>query len=399
MADTVDIDYDSISHVLTFAAYWSRPPTVLYDPVSGQVAHNAWSLTIPASRAREKVEVGVLRNEPPVDPSEVKLSGFIATVGEDDQPNPTMFTFPSRHQVLAQEQAGSQTYTVSFSPPVGLHPTMLVSFSNASALAPPLNRPPQSKCSLHASLTLPSAIFADKYQLSTKDQLFLQSHNLQALRAISGETDLEQPDYVVQKWGSNVLVELALPVLPNDEAYSGTATDDKSRMTTVLGPVAWNVTIPLHTRYLPPSPSSSQSAISVPWPVVFWACTTEEGTKFSVNPFDRVNLGFDGLFGPRTMFFHLNPRVDGSRGGEGGGGSLVETISVPVLNLQSWGPEWIQAGTAAVIMAGFLWICLQLWTAGRGDGDPPTRRHDDGPAEKSRGGKTRLAEPSVKKQQ
>ena len=86
---------------------------------------------------------------------------------------------------------------------------MHISFPNASALVPPASTPPSTTCALHTYLTLPSPLFADKYQLSTSDPIFLGSHNLVSLRSISGETDLEAPDYLVEKWGSNLLLELA----------------------------------------------------------------------------------------------------------------------------------------------------------------------------------------------
>lgn len=98
--------------------------------------------------------------------------------------------------------------------------------------------------------------------------------------------------------------------------------------------------------------------------MVFWACTAEEGSKFPINPFDRTNLGYDGLFGPRTMFYHLNPK-----GGEGGEG-LMNQISVPVLDLG--GTKWVEVGTAGVVVLGFAWVlwCLGAvwWREGYGNG-------------------------------
>jgi len=75
----------------------------------------------------------------------------------------------------------------------------------------------------------------------------------------------------------------------------------------------------------------------------------------NVNPFDRVNLGYDGLFGPRTMFYHLQPSAAGNGSGNG---SLVEMISVPVLDTRR--TEWVEVGTVAVMLVGFLWVCWKL---------------------------------------
>lgn len=370
ISNTVDIDYDSISHTLTFAARWSRPPAIFYEPLSGNVTEDAWSLIVDSYSGAEKVEVGVLSNESPTDPSEINLSGFLTVVGQDDRPQPTLFSFPSRHHSLPTAQSKDQEYTLSFLQPTGLHPTMQISFPSAANLEPPANRPADSVCALHSYLTLPSALFADKYQLSTSttDPLFLHSHHLIALRSISGETDLEAPDYVVQQWGSNLLLELATPT-----SHPATA----ARENEPTPPPAWNITIPLHLRYLNPSPSG-QTPIEIPYPILFWACTADEGGKFPVNPFDRVNLGYEGLFGSRTMFYHLQPRPPAASGssprgafvvGNGGThrdveGRMVLKIQVPVLNLGgSWvTSEWVEWGTVMAVLIGFGWVLWRLWT-------------------------------------
>lgn len=192
---------------------------------------------------------------------------------------------------------------------------------------------------MHAYPVLPSSLFIDKYQMSSAN--FLASNNLRALRALDGETDLEAPVWAVEKWGSAVLLELAPPTITNADE-------------------GWSATVPLHLRYqrAPASHDAagnatakdSTVAISIPWPVVFWACPAEEGTKMSTNPFDRANLGYDGLFGPRTMFYHVSPAADT--------GSLVESIAVPILDPQ-YG-AWIEQGTVGTIVLGFLWVCWAL---------------------------------------
>lgn len=366
IADTVDIDYDSISHTLTLTAHWSRPPSVFYEPLSGNVTENAWSMIVDSSSGAEKVEVGVLSNETPTDPSEINLSGFLTVVGEDDRPKPSLFSFPSRHHALPPAQSQSQGYTISFLQPTGLHPTMQISFPSAAAIQPPSNMPIDSLCALHTYLTLPSALFADKYQLSSTDTLFLQSHHLVALRSISGETDLEAPDYVVRKWGSNLLLELAIPASPSTTTATTMTTNPTEEANRTEG---WTITIPLHLRYLAPSPSE-HIRIEIPYPILFWACTAEEGGKFPVNPFDRVNLGYEGLFGSRTMFFHLKPSPSSAAGGlikngfgngDGGGKRLVLGIQVPVMDLQRWASGWVEWGTVMAVLLGFGWVAWRLW--------------------------------------
>ncbi|KAJ6070474.1 hypothetical protein N7467_011793 [Penicillium canescens] len=338
-SDSVDIDYDSISHALTVSGLWTSSPK------------GGWTekLDKPASAA-DQLEIGILGAEPGLEPEEIKMGGLLAVVGEDKKLKPTMFSFPSRHQPLLEPAS----YTVSFTPPTGLHPTMSISMPRSSLKRPPASS--EATCALHTYLTLPSTIFGDQYQLGTTDNLFLESHNLIALRALAGEMDLEAPDWVVNRWGSNWLLELATPL--EDSADPSDSSN-------------WTVTIPLHLRYLPPSETGYRSAY-VPWPVVFWACTSEEGMKMGVNPFDRTNLGWDGLFGPRTVFYQLQPTSE----------RLVEDIEVPVLRLEDEGlfrSKNIELGTCVVITLGFFWVLWRLarvaWSSGTGS-KPSKTVHD-----------------------
>lgn len=338
IADSLDIDYDSISHTLTFSAFWSKPPTFLYDPILDSTVSGVWTVKVHATKD-QKVEVGILHDSRPADRHDIQLGGYLTVVGEDDRPKPTLFQFPSRHHPLPKEQEQVQAFTVSFDRPTGLHPTMRISFPDAAALVPPTSKPEDSVCTLHTYITLPSVLFADQYQLSTTDSLFLSSHNLAALHSISGATDLEAPDYVTEKWGSNLLLELALP-------NASQRSSPRRR---------WDVTVPLHLRYLTPT-VGGQSRVSAPWPVVFWACTAEEGTKFSVNPFDRVHLGYDGLFGPRTMFYHLVPSPASTDMS-----TMMETLNVPVLDLGSTSKSSVEITTVITILIGFLWVTWKLW--------------------------------------
>lgn len=355
IVDSLDLDYDSISHTLSLTAFWSKPPPAVFDPIGQLTTFDRWPIDI-SSTKNGKVEVGILSASPATEPYELQLGGFLAVVGEDEEAKPTMFSFPSRYQMLSATQRSAQEYKVSFQQPTGLHPIMEISFKSRASLRPPENRPSESTCALHTYMTLPSSIFADQYAFTANDPLFEQSHNLRSLRSISGELDLEAPDYVVQKWGSALLLELASPA--EDAAVDGDSP--------------WNVTIPLHLRYQPPSAGGVDS-VRIPWPLVFWACTAEEGTKFPVNPFDRVNLGYDGIFGPRTMFYHLRPMppVENER-------KLIETIKVPVLDTTRVGGDGIvEQVTLVTILLGFGWIVLKLWPglkAQFGNTAPSTKR-------------------------
>lgn len=170
----------------------------------------------------------------------------------------------------------------------------------------------------------------------------MNSKGLKTVHYITSPVDLEAPEYAVDIWGSSLLVELA--PLTNPAAPSLSTSE-----------------IPLHLRYLKPNEKKGgQEKTEIPYPVVFWACTADEGSKFPINPFDRVNLGYDGLFGPRTIFWHLNPEAAGE------GERLVSELSVPVLDLD--GSRWVERGTACVVGLGFLWVLWCLWGVWRGSG-------------------------------
>lgn len=248
---------------------------------------------------------------------------------------PTLFSFPSRHYRF--RPLSSATYSTSFVQPTGLHPTLRLNL-------PPTLEAPATSCALHTYVTLPSFLFVDKYQLSSPN--FLASKNLRVVRSLSGETDLEAPDWAIKQWGSTLLLELATPKPPRDSSAGS----------------VYHADIPLHLRYLSPYESMQENStsspkrkaglrkLSVPWPSVFWACPSDEGTKMNTNPFDRVNLGYDGLFGPRTMFYHLQPSSPGTL--------LVAELAAPVMDLQyANGTEF---GTVSVVLLGFVWVCWKL---------------------------------------
>lgn len=70
----------------------------------------------------------------------------------------------------------------------------------------------------------------------------------------------------------------------------------------------------------------------------------------AANPFDRIHLGYEALFGPKTRFMHVEPAVKGE---------LVEWIDVPVLDLRKTG--WVETGTVGTVIAAFLGLCWVLF--------------------------------------
>lgn len=231
---------------------------------------------------------------------------------------PTRFQTPTRHYPLPTT---NQTYRTSFAHPTGLHPTLRLS------LPSPLSAP-NPTCKLHAHLTLPSHLFIDKYQFT--DPLFLSAHHIISLRSIAGATDLEAPDWVVPQWGSAALFELAIPPAGAE-------------------PGTWTAEIPMHLRYMPAA-AHSHARVPAPWPVVFWACRADEGAKMAANPFDRLHLGYEALFGPKTRFMHVPP-VETEQ--------LVEWIDVPVLDLRK--TAWVEMGTVGTVVVAFLGLCWVLF--------------------------------------
>ncbi|ORY16171.1 PIG-X protein [Clohesyomyces aquaticus] len=319
-ASYLDMDFDAISHALIINAFWAKAPNAS--------AH--WTENISLRGPSDTIEIGVLNNEQNPDPEDIAFAGFLTVLGQDSQPKPTRFQTPTRHYPLPSSKRLS--YRTSFAHPTGLHPTLVLTLPERNI------SPPDSTCKLHIHLTLPRTLFIDKYQFN--DALFLSSHHLKSLRSLSGATDLEAPDWVIPQWGSAALFELAVP---------GSASPDSR-----IDP-GWNVTIPMHLRYLPPFPDSGHRNLEVPWPVVFWACRAEEGTKMSNNPFDRIHLGYEALFGPKTRFMHATPAPIGN-----GTGRLVEVIQVPVLDVGK--VKWVEAGTVGVVLAAFFGLC---WILGR----------------------------------
>ncbi|KAL9093282.1 MAG: hypothetical protein Q9165_004023 [Trypethelium subeluteriae] len=313
--DQLDIDCDIISHACVLNAYWA-------EPTKGK----QWEEHIETKETSGTLEVGILTNEKPLEPEELSLSGVLTVVGEDDRPT-------------------------------GLHPTLQLTFPSGTKTL----IPPDPSCALHAHLTLPSTLFIDKYQL--QDPLFLASQHLRRLHSVAGETDLEAPNWAISRWGSAVLLELAHPSVPlSSTAEGGTSADAGAQSDAEVVAAAagedWTVSIPLHLRYLEPRANASgMSAVDVPWPVVFWACAAEEGTKMRVNPFDRTNLGYDGLFGPRTMFYHVPPVAQATAAA-----ALVERVPVPVLDLG--GARYVELGTVVAVVVGFAWVVWKLLAVG-----------------------------------
>jgi len=112
-------------------------------------------------------------------------------------------------------------------------------------------------CHLHALYTLSKDVFVDKYQLTELSQF--QSGGIRNLRGVWGETDLEDPGYKTNGWGSIVLIDVA---------------SNEKQLTLEL---------PLHLRYLEPLEGGGTRRVDVLPPEIFWACeNTVEGIKLNI---------------------------------------------------------------------------------------------------------------------
>lgn len=271
-----------------------------------------------SSHPSRRTEVGIFSGGSPFDtpPHALGLMGDLVTLEDQGKRSPVSFQLHSRHR------SSDDHFSSAFLSPTGLHPSLQLRLHS--------NKPPQvdGDCALYTYLSLPKAIFPDQYQLD--DELFMASKNLTSLVQQWGSVDLEAPAYRSKTWGSYILVELATP--SHDDVHE------------------WTAEIPLHLRYLEPA-EAGKSEVEIPYPAVFWACEAGDDVDFHNNPFDRAHVGYDSQFSPSTSFWHLSPRPET-------GNRLTNPITVPVL--KAAGAEWVEAGTSAVIAAGFGWVLWKL---------------------------------------
>ncbi|KAF4591599.1 protein pbn1 [Ophiocordyceps camponoti-floridani] len=313
-AASLDVSFDSADRLLKVAAFW---------PLREQ------ALTAAASDKR-RTEVGVFTKDAPpnMGPLQVGLGGLLSVLGEHKEPSPTLFAFSSRHR------PSGASFSSGFLAPMGLHPTLQLRLSTDTMAADV----DAGECVPYAHLTLPRAVFADRYQL--EDKLLLASKNLSALRHSTLPVDLEAPEYATKTWGSSILLELKPPMPPSGQA--------------------WTVEVPLHARYLKPT-ASGYDEVQVPYPAVFWACSSEgAATDLSDNPFDRRHVGYDSLFPPETMFWHATPVAES-------GTKLVSSLTVPTL--REGGEAWVRLGTTAAVALGLAWLVVRLVDVGRKKGE------------------------------
>lgn len=163
------------------------------------------------------------------------------------------------------------SYTASFAPSGGLHPTLHLSIHPGALAAP-------SSCTLYALVDVPRGLIADRYQLvqlQRDGRLGARGEADGAALVHVGEADLEAP--VWRARGARVLVRLG------DEG-SGRVDDEGDGRAREL-PERVDVEVPLHLRYQEPverrwegDVRADVTQVEVEWPHVFYAC--DRGTFF-----------------------------------------------------------------------------------------------------------------------
>ena len=227
-ADVIEFDILSINTIQIRALWASASHT------------DGWRMDI-SSEPHARVEVGIFQPGTGEDKDEQALNGVRAVIGQDDNFEFVDFTFPHRHHIHQ-----SHRLVTSLDPPYGSHPKMQTVMPQ-SALRPPVDDTlDHDSCKLHALYTLSKDVFVDKYQLAQLSQF--RSGGLKEVKALYGETDLEDPSYKTKGWGSIVLVEVHAV---------------ESELT---------VELPLHLRYLEPQIGGGYQHIELLPPAIFWAC-------------------------------------------------------------------------------------------------------------------------------
>jgi len=238
-ADVVDFDILS-PQTIQVRAIWSSSP----HP-------EGWRLNI-SSHEATRVEVGIFTEGDGQDKDEYALGGLRIILEENQDFEPTLFTFPHRHHILPLREE----LTTSLEPKYGSHPNLRTVIP-IKGLVPPVNDTLDDEtCGLHALYTLSKDVFVDKYQLAQLAQF--ESGGIKDLRGVWGETDLEEPSYNTHGWGSIVLIDI-----PKQEDVTSSLT----------------VELPIHLRYLEPLVGGGNRTVDILPPEIFWACeNTVEGT-------------------------------------------------------------------------------------------------------------------------
>ncbi|KAF9583505.1 protease B nonderepressible form [Lunasporangiospora selenospora] len=168
-------------------------------------------------------------------------------------------------------------YSTIMSPAQTFHPHAITTIHSDPYITPTTNG-----CDLYVLHVLPAGIFVDPFQLKGLAPEIGES-------TVFGETDLEKPVGVVDRWGSIVLVK-AQPEdslatsrwIPTDKPnIEGGKESSESTETEATSPYVSTIDIPMHMRYQPPvagNDSATHVEVPLPWPVVAWGCPVDQKT-------------------------------------------------------------------------------------------------------------------------
>ncbi|KAK9452176.1 PIG-X [Limtongia smithiae] len=313
-----------------------------------------WTETFDAGSRDKRIEAGLLAMISDDPDGDRAFGGILAVVGEAQQFVPTLFDFEPRHRKLREPAQ----YASHFRLPYGLHPKHLTHITGNLTM-------PRTKskvltddansavtCGLYGYYTMPSYLFVDQYQISDLTELPSIS-GVKRVVGIWGETDLEIPVWMVDKWGSTMLLELQPPVQQQEEDLTDVAVAEGPTVSATVG-TGFDIEVPMHSRYEVPAWNTSTVAHDIPWPIFFWACNGSSESEMITGPFDSNGHGHESFFAPGTSFSYLVPDKPYSNPLDNSTSDLVTDLHIPVVPLDTY--KYVQPWTVAVILLGAFWI-------------------------------------------
>lgn len=259
-----------------------------------------------ASTTADFIEVGIFAVASESTPDDATLVGARLLYNDED-PDPngnfvhrTLFHVKPRHRDVPHADI---RYVKN-----GLHPKVVFENVPDAPVADDISR-----CSLYAYLTLEKSVFLDPFQLPDGINVV----------ANYGTRDLELPEYLVNVWGNEVLLEVTEDaILPLD--------------------------LTLHTRYQNPSRFALYNHLSIDKPVLFYACESRatDAQVLKASPFDNkrpVGGNYEKFFTDDTVFFHALDRGQFS-------------LDIPTLSLDK---DFINTATLSVVCLGFFLILIK----------------------------------------
>lgn len=266
------------------------------------------------SSSTDFCEVGVFTVEDHSSRDDLILSGVRVLLNDKDTDSKqmvqrTVFHTKPRHRYLNSiDNSGISKSRVNIIPN-GLHPILSIE----SIPAPPTDRD-IDLCQLFSYLTLQKSVFVDRYQVP--DQVKVLAHY--------GTKDLELPEYSVDQWGTELLLQI----------------DDLESLL---------VNLTLHSRYQLPQPIGDTVSTLVDSAVLFYACdATVDANILTDSAFDNrrpVGGSFERFFTDDSIFYHLSERQ-----------SLE--VDIPTLTGNS---AFINLSTMLALLAGLLMVLTSVF--------------------------------------